>query len=1150
MLFRESGESPRVYLVATDHEARAAAGWFAFLLAAGTSGPPWGAVQPGDTLAMAGFYVTCPRPPASLSAFVEEATKVLDAFVQRRGVGQRSASWFTWFSDPDASGDGMGLEVLSVSRQGDHFVTDTVSPNVTVRDVVLSITAGAGVTYDGKAAAFALFAGAGLEFTVGGQGHTVGRMDQSLALPISGPQRGCVLGSCDVSRWSEFDLIAPSASFYAPGSGTALRHLRFPLFAGSAIGDDGVSLDVALDPSTPEAPGRTGLAFQGSPALPSFLRTVMGETVTLAPQGRDTRIGFANCPQRLDGGVAQPAGLTPYPAGPFTVGVPPGGGGTTARLVFGLSGTEFFEAPAGSVLAFAGGQPALVPFALEDAGAAPAGGALLTSGGGGATTAWARLSAGEAGATYHAQPQGAPLFAAPAAQGGAGDVTLLEPQVTTAWSGAEAPLVPVVAYASAAGTGDASELVALEQRAVALTRQRALVAAGRAARAALPLRVRPRSSERVWSTDHRGFRVGLDGGRPSAVTLASTPATAGGEPVDLTLEIAQPVVAEALLGEQVFLVATTTVDARGKPLFSFDGSLGLAGWEAEPGLASDWDEHAAVDTTTPMMIVKLGAKTVAGLAASLDEWTDPDAFLPQPAETQAALHALIEAAVDATGGDGAGTVGEPTGEAALFADFVRVVTDPGWTGVLFLNAGIGQAPPVIRGVLGGVPAKDLRWHHAGVSFSRVAAEGALPLRGSATFGLVDYVSDDTPSLEGASYTFWTRWLQALFLNSALASFNCRVALGLASFFGVPLALPADGDGGGGTGKPVIEINGVYQERGDGGAGAGTGVYSFVTTEHHTFDFDYSAATSLVTAEILRSITLTKVQLGPGGATSERITSDFAFWGTLAFGRIVKGATHAGLDVFNYDALPFGGLVLAMSAPAGGGPPDSWTIETGDATFDLGSATLRPGGLVGSLPLQLRGLRYTGGEPSGLDALGYLPLGLPPGNPDQASAVPAALVYSVDLGRPGTLGGAEPIVASVLTGWTASGGVLLGISVPGLGSDGSLKFEGVMKLILGAFRLAEVTPPSRAAGGGSPLVTLEVDSCTYELLGVRFPQPPMSLTLVIADPGSTGEVLWYAGYPPPDPPARAGQAVGVSGLMGALAPRPPAVPSPADPDARS
>lgn len=584
----------------------------------------------------------------------------------------------------------------------------------------------------------------------------------------------------------------------------------------------------------------------------------------------------------------------------------------------------------------------------------------------------------------------------------------------------------------------------------------------------------------------------------------------------------------------MFLVATGTVDSSGKPLFGFDGSLYLADWQAQPGLATQWDPHAPVDETTPMMIVKLGTKKVADLAKSLDEWTDPDVFLPRPQKTQEALQALIEAAIHAAGGGGAALAGqsEPTDEATLFADFVRVVTDPGWTGVLFLNAHLGQAPPVIRGVLSGVPQEDLRWHHAGVSFNRVQPDSALTLAGTATFGLVDYTAAGTPSLDGAGYTFWTRWLQALFLNSALSSFNCRVALSMASFFGVPLVIPEADRVTGGASIPVVEISGVYQERTstDGAGGGGTGVYSFITTEQQTFDFDYSAATSLVTAEILRSITLTKVQLGPGGATSEQITSDFLFWGSLKFGHIVKSATAAGLDVFNYDALPFGSLVLAMTAPAGGGPPDAWAIETGDATFDLDGATLRPGGLVGSLPLELRALRYSDAAPFGLDGLGYLPLGLPPGNPDQVAAVSAALVYALDLGRPGTLGAAEPIVASVLTGWTTDGGVLLGISIPGLAADRTLKFEGVMKLILGSFRLNEVTPTAAdGAPGATALVTLEADSCTYELLGAQFPQAPMSLTLVVADPGDTGEVLWYASWPPPEPPSQGVQARAVGAV---------------------
>jgi hypothetical protein len=1122
MRFLESGASPRVYLVeGADNENQPVPGWFSFLLPPGGSGPPWGVLQPGDTLGMAGFYVTCPRVPANLTGFVEAAGATLEAFIRRKGITNRSASWFVWFADPDASGDAMGLQVLSVTKTGAYFLTDTVSPNVTVRDLVLQISAGAAVTYDAGAGAFAIFAGSGLTLTFGGQSNNVGQVDQNLSVPLAGPQRGCVVGACAVTRWNAFDLISPSVSYYAPGTnGRELEQLRFPLFDGSAIGDGGVSLTVSLDPSTPESPDRTSLAFQGAPALPSYLRTTTGQPVTLTPTANATRIAFANRPATLDGGVAQPGGLTPYPDGPFGVAVPGApDGAVTAQLVPGLAGTEFLAVSSdGTVLTFEGARPALVAFPLDTAAPATTGGDLLTTGGGGATTAWARITT-SGDVAYHAQPQAAPLFAAPLGAPASGAVAVLEPQPTTLWSGATTPAVPVTAYAGAPATASDADVAALEQRAVALTRQRAMTAAARAPRSLRPLRRRV-GADRVWSTDRRGFRVGLAGGAWQAVTFASTPPEPGGSTVDLTLEIAQPVVAEALQGEQVFLVATTTVDSAGKPLFAFDGSLYLAGWEATPHLASTWDPAASPDAGTAMMIVKLGSKPISEIARSLDEWTDASTFLPDPAGTQAALVQIIDAALAATD-PMAAVGGGPTDDASLFADFVRVVTDSTWTGVLFLNAGLGQAPPIIRGVLSGVPPEDLRWHHAGVSFNRVNADSTLSLAASATFGLVDYASTATPSLSGATYTFWTRWLQALFLNAALASFNCRVALGLQRFFGVPLAL-ASGQ------PPIIEISGVYQERATGSGGdERTGVYSFITTEAHEFTFDYSASTSLVTAEILETIALSKVQLAPGGATAERITTNFLFWGTLAFGRIVGGASGAGLDVFNFDALPFGGIALAMSSPAQGGPADEWGLSTADATFDLASATLRPGGLVGSLPLDLRSLHYADGGAFGLGDLGYMPLGLPPGNPDQAGAVTAALVYSLDLGRPGTLGGAEPIVASVLTGWTVDGAVMLGITVPGLGGDQALTYEGIAKLFLGSFRLNVVTPATPALGQ-TPLVTLEIDSCTYELLGARFPQAPMSLTVVIADPGGTGGVLWFSSWPPPSPPTERALVVRVRG----------------------
>ncbi|HZN13931.1 MAG TPA: hypothetical protein VFB78_06680 [Acidimicrobiales bacterium] len=1101
-LLRVTVESVSLYVVAGD--VQQGDGWIAYLLPVeAPQGPWWGEIPIADTLPLGGYYVIAPRPPASISQFVADAWSALATYATQLGITVRTASWFAWFADADAPPDSMvaDLDVVVLEATPGGFAVGAASSAVRLRNIVLDLGHGTEVAYDDALPGFRLGTAPTAALTVARNGlpSTVGTLGPAMTIPVTGPQRGCVTAALGVSVDTGWSVIAPSIAYYAiQATGPALTMLRFALFPPDALGVSSATFAVRFDPTMPESSVRTALAFTEPSPVASYLRTATGEAVSLSPSVADAQIVLSNAPPTQAGGAAQPGDLAFGPEGEFSVSVP--GSEPTTRVVCGLAGTEFVAVPtAGTTVTFAPRQPALVPFPL-DAPPPPGVASLLGDGGGGATTSWASWASDHV--EYHAQPQPAPLFAGPDSSNTAG-VPVLVPHEDPVWSGSVTACAPIVPYAGVpadTSPGVRAEVDALERRVLANVRQRRIRGT-----AGVPARLRRSNigGDVTWTTDHRGIRVGVGADGWSAVTLGWTVPAANQAATAFTLDVKQQLVAEALQGTEVFLVATTQMDAAGRPLFDFEGTLYLAEWGMVPGLATTWDTTATVGLTTPMMIIKLGSQSVRQLASgALAQWTDPEGFLPEPAATQAALAGIIAAAdADVAAHQSAS---DPGGSASLFNNFVKVVDDPTWCGALFLNGSLSQAPPVIQGALSGVPPTAWRWHHAGITLNKVTPTAALPLAGSATFGLVDYTAAPAPP-PATDFTFATRTLKALFLNSALASFTCQVGLGLGSFFGVPLRQQAPAT------DNVITIDGVYQARPSSASDGDTGVYSFITTNTYVFDFDYSSSTRLVTAEILASLTLTKVQLTPGAADAASITSQFLFWGALAFQPMGQPSAHL-FDVFNYDTLPFGGMALLMTSPAAGGPPTGWAIATGETTFDVGGAQLRPG-LVGGLPLKLRGLLYAnpGAPELSLAALDYQALGLPPGNPDQASSATAGFVYTLELGTRGSLGTSGTIVASVVTAWTATGGVLLGIAIPGLGSSSSLTFEGVIKVNLGDFRLNQLRDANE-------LVTLEIASCTYQVLNATFPPAPLAMTTVIAAPPEVNAVLWYAAYPPPQPSA--------------------------------
>ena len=420
-----------------------------------------------------------------------------------------------------------------------------------------------------------------------------------------------------------------------------------------------------------------------------------------------------------------------------------------------------------------------------------------------------------------------------------------------------------------------------------------------------------------------------------------------------------PSIQKAVQQNQIFTVISvdpaTTTDpiAKAPPLFGFSKrNLEIGDWTFDLSPAG----QPAPDGTPPIFIMKFyPGKAIKELVGEPRLWSQPDTFNAKASfsadKASTYLAKLIATAEAAVAKD----------KNSLYVNFCQVVADPNFNGILAVNCNMALdvLPTAIKAVLGGMknPGVDgFRVHHVGIAINDTNPQEAdLQLTQSSMFALVDYETqaDKGGAASGVSldYGFDVQYLRALFLNSELRSFDCKINLTLNKLFEVGVTL-GGGDraaaaAGGGN---VVAITGSYQDH-SGGAGQGGGVYSFVA--QGTFNFDFAQNS------YLKSITLTKLQFSfdqetqTGSdtqptytSTTSHIAAHFGIWGSIVFNNLKA------LDVFSFKQLTFSDLginlgfdltIYQKAMPTDPPPPQPSTanlalsFEPGDLRLDLAAA---------------------------------------------------------------------------------------------------------------------------------------------------------------------------------------------------------------------
>lgn len=1007
----------------------------------------------------------------------------------------------------------------------------------------------------------------------------------NVIIPMSGSLNGTVqcafvMGLVDLA------ICEAGVSYFGPppAQGGLLTAASFPVVrpAGTA---QTLNLAASLDVVQQLDPARCFFQLTDS-QLGSYFATATGQTLGFQPVAADpggsTRFVFANRPVKSTSEQIEWYYLAL--AGSFTLSLPPPKtNGALAQfatptaqpvsnaLLCGTTGTEFFTVTTGDTLTFVPNQPA-----YDNSANAVTSGWLTDD----VVTSWVQWGTGKG--AYVAQPQPSPLYQPGTSAALATDADkpafLLDFLQLPSWTTppsmsadvqVSAPLVPLVPFAGVGAldpTTPTAPYTGIE--AAAIYPQRRSNFLTEAARlAALPRLTANAATAATAATVYTGQTMtpqGLisqvDNGVWSTLQLAQSPpwtdnaGAAHSGLLQMTF-LGSDLIA-SLQQNQIFLVMSTT---GGDKLFSFTDTststiydeVNIADWifslspggQAGPALGKTAPPILQGVSVPPILILKFhkGA-SISDLYSSLGAWTQPTTFNDPNGFTadqaQAYIGMQIDAARAAVAKDGADSI---------YSNFIAVVDDPNFNGMLALNCNLqlNDLPGAIKGVLGGMKDPTIeafRAHHVGVAINDTQPQSPdLVMTQSALFGLVDYESAGVvPSI--LPLDFQVEFMRALFMNAELRQFACKTDLTVNNLFNVDVNLGSSSSGlralaltAGDSGpKNVISVTGSYQAHSTSGdkTTAGVGVYSFVADGEFEFDF---AGTALENP-YLQTITLTKLQFSfdqeqaAQAPYTSTITSSFAVWGSMVFKELDV------LDIFSFEKLSFSdvkiGVTFDLVLAPGAQPTTSGlglTFSPGDLRVDFGPGQTKErssaSSMLALLPFKLKSFLYSENADQTLESLGFSPVALPSGMPQVLDKFNYALIFDLDLGSVGALvGSLAAFKFSVIVGWQVAttlttppitqSGIAFGIKLPEADGKLEIKIEGVIDLLIETFVLKYVEPTD-----GTPrMLVVGLHNASLTILGQRIP-PSGEFEFALFAPeadsgnpkGGSAKIGWMAAY---------------------------------------
>jgi len=468
-----------------------------------------------------------------------------------------------------------------------------------------------------------------------------------------------------------------------------------------------------------------------------------------------------------------------------------------------------------------------------------------------------------------------------------------------------------------------------------------------------------------------------------------------------------------------------------------------------------------------------------------------------------------------------------------YANFVTVVDDPNWTGVLALDVDVplDQLPAELQVLAAGIDPQMFGAHHFGMSVTPYRVkDGQIAFERTSMFGLIDYLNPEDQYFDtNISFAFRVLQLTVGIRNSVVTTFTSRAELLINRLFGTSTRLlPTT------RGNNVVLDGALQQQWLPDGTSHDT--YVFSMSDDNLFQLD---------GLVLHSVELLGLQLVTAKASDPasgqaivdavfQMSGNLRFYEPAGFDPFCWGTPLAGTDD---SYLRFGNLAIGMTFALG--DPENTTVFTlkdGNLSFDQANSVARAGSMVRRFPIRLTGLVATADPklsptavPQTPADLGYVAVTAPI---EQATLSQPwyGLDYTIDLGTLGALAGSKALAIQLLVAWSAgeSGtdpSVYVGVKLPGakdvLGV--SLPLQGVVKMGFKGIELLVDDQPDIER-----TYTLRMRDFALRLLGLAFP-PGHNDVILFGNPDQSGssKVGWYLAYasdadpkrrPPPPTPA--------------------------------
>lgn len=896
----------------------------------------------------------------------------------------------------------------------------------------------------------------------------------------------------------------------------------------------------SFNPSSVFNEHHTFFAFKARTQLETYIPTAYGKPISLS-SCPNAKLLFARAPQNANG-------LSRYYwtlAGDFTLLNGPASADHPEqnRLLCGVSGTETISFTgktagyAGDMISFTPNQNALAPiFPVldEECTGQPEGEPLLNSE---LTTAWVSFKSSDnppAPISYYSQPEGAPLFE-PSQTSGV--LTYAEARAASLndISNACFPLVnsatatPVLGQRKKDDPGyyDQEAIRQFELQILNPTRKQLITGARKALKQPKKSRLKAQEDHQL-STTPQGLLVNLNADKSAwqSITLANP---------DLEEKKAQPLmfkqletkgattgIQAAFQTNEQFLVISNPVPGNLDYYRShFQDKIDIAAWPFILDLTgkSNWTSSTGFNN---IVIFKFCNYSVEERIKNRKLWTDPLNF-----NESGRLDDLSTWLLDYI--DAAKKDVQENGKNSAFSNFVGLVTNPGWNGILCLQVtlDLSTMPKEIKSILAGIDVSRFTAHHFGIEANHIGLtdKGELDTAfKSSMFGLISYFDatyeayqrkkEPRPILLPATndtYDFKVLELQVLFDKSLVKDFKSKIQLSLNTLFNEPVTSESNATNKYAINQYSIVMDGLYDKRN------GTTAY--------TFAIDQPNVLGLASAAI-QDVNIQTVQLAAvGQASAEQVTTRFYISGSLQF------ATLPDFDLFSYQALPFSNLVLDMKFnlnvldPESHTPKKTFLLQPGGLVFGKTGLLSRPGSLVPHFPLELAGLLYHSPEtateastPVTPASLAYLPVDAPlPTNP--VSATWYGLRFNLNLGSMGALTAKIGFQAEILMAWSpgvTKKQVQVFIKMPFTGTTPNKGFslQGVIKFAVDNIQFVN-TP-----AGEKMQYALVLSQVGLSMLGLKLPRSGDTVFYLFGNPdeqqqaatgADSGNLGWFGAY---------------------------------------